>query len=85
LKSSFDISQLSPPAQVVARALQKYGMYLSDGGKITLTAQSDQDTTAKYAAIGFGARDLEALKVTDFEVLELGTPIPATYQCVRNK
>jgi len=42
LKSSFDMSQLSPPAQVVARAMQKYGMFLADGGRIALTAQSDQ-------------------------------------------
>ena len=54
LKASYDVSQLSPAAQVVARAMQKYGMFLADGGKIALTAQSDQDTTAKYADLGFG-------------------------------
>jgi serine/threonine-protein kinase len=85
LKASFDLSQLSPPAQVVARAMQKYGMFLSDGGKIALTAQSDQDTTTKYADLGFGPHDLRALKVTDFEVLEMGKPIPLTYECARNK
>jgi len=84
LKASFDVSQLSPPAQVVARAMQKYGMFLSDGGKIALTAQSDQDTTTKYADLGFGSHDLRALKVSDFEVLDLGTPIPLTSECVRN-
>jgi hypothetical protein len=85
LKSSFDISQLSPPARVVARAMQKYGMYLSDGGNVALTAQSDEDTQAKYAGLGFGPHDLQALKVTDFEVLELGTLIRKTNDCVRNK
>jgi hypothetical protein len=85
LKSSFDVSQLSPPAQVVARALQKYGMFLADGGKIALTAQSDQDTATKYSDVGFGSRDLQALKVTDFEVLDMGKPIPLTYACERNK
>ena len=81
LKSSFDVSQLSPAAQVVARAMQKYGMFLSDGGNITLTAQNDADTTAKYADVGFGPHDLQALKVTDFEVLDLGKSIRLTDDC----
>ncbi len=85
LKSSFNVSQLSPPAQVVARAMQKYGMFLSDGGNIALTAQGDEDTTTKYADLGFGPHDLQAIKVTDFEVLELGKPIPLTYECSRNR
>ncbi len=85
LKASYDVSQLNPAAQIVARALQKYGMFLSDGGNITLTAQSDQDTTAKYADVGFGPHDLQALKPTDFEVVNLGQPIPLTDDCVRSK
>jgi hypothetical protein len=85
LKSSFDMSQLSPSAKVVARAMQKYGMYLSDGGNITLTAQNDADTQTKYADLNFGPHELRSLKVTDFEVLDSGTPIPSTNECVRNK
>jgi hypothetical protein len=85
LKSSFDLSQLSAPARVVAKAMQKYGMFLSDGGNIALTAQSDADTETKYSDLGFGPHDLRALKVTDFEVMELGTPIRSTNECVRNK
>jgi hypothetical protein len=85
LKASYDLSQLAPAAQVVARAMQKYGMFLSDGGNIALTAQSDQDTTAKYADVGFSPHSLEALKVTDFEVVDGGKPISLTYDCVRNK
>jgi serine/threonine-protein kinase len=85
LKSSYDLSQLSPAAQVIARAMEKYGMFLADGGTIALTAQSDRDTTAKYADLGFGPHDLQALKVTDFEVVDGGKPIPLTYDCVRNK
>jgi hypothetical protein len=84
LKSSYDLSQLTPAAQVVARAMQKYGMFLSDGGQIALTAQSDQDTKAKYADMDFGSHDLTDLKVTDFEIVDLGTPIRLTYGCVRN-
>ena len=85
LKASYDVSQLKPAAQVVARALQKYGMYLADGGNIALTAQSDLDTTAKYADVDFGSHDLRDLKVTDFEVVDLGTPIRVSYDCARNK
>ncbi len=85
LKSTYDLSQLTPSAQVVARAMQKYGMFLSDGGNIALTAQSDLDTTAKYADLDFGPHDLQALKVTDFEVLNLGNPIQLDDSCVRNR
>jgi serine/threonine-protein kinase len=83
LKASYDLSQLTPAAQVVARAMQKYGMFLSDGGNIALTAQSDADTKAKYADIDFGPRDLADLKVTDFEIVDMGTPIRLTDDCVR--
>jgi serine/threonine-protein kinase len=85
LKASFDMSKLTPAAQVVARAMQKYGMILSDGGNIALSAQNDADTKAKYADIDFGSHDLADLKVTDFEVVEMGTPIRLTDDCVRNK
>jgi len=85
LKASFDMSKLTPAAQVVARAMQKYGMFLSDGGNIALTAQNDADTRAKYSDMDFGPRDLADLKVTDFEVIDMGTPIRLTYDCVRNK
>jgi serine/threonine-protein kinase len=84
LKASYDLSQLSPAAQVVARAMQKYGMFLADGGNIALTAQSDLDTKAKYADLNFDSHALRALKVTDFEVIDLGTPISLTDNCVRN-
>jgi serine/threonine-protein kinase len=85
LKASYDLSRLTPAAQVVARAMQKYGMFLSDGGGIALTAQSDADTKAKYADMDFGSHDLQDLKVTDFEVLPLGTPIRLTDDCKLTK
>jgi serine/threonine-protein kinase len=84
LKASYDVSQLMPEAQVVARAMQKYGMFLADGGEIALTAQSDADTKAKYADLDFDSHSLRGLKVTDFEVVDMGTPIHLTYNCVRN-
>jgi len=85
LKASFDLTKLTPAAQVVARAMQKYGMFLSDGGNMALTAQNDRDTTAKYTDMDFGPHDLQALKITDFEVLELGTPIRRDSDCVLNR
>jgi len=85
LKASYDVSQLKPAAQIVARAMQRYGMYLADGGNMALTAQNDADTKAKYSDLDFGPRDLQSLKVTDFEVLDSGPAIPLTYDCVRNR
>jgi hypothetical protein len=85
LKANYDVTQLKPAAQVVARAMQKYGMFLADGGDLALTAQNDADTKTKYADIGFDSNDLQALKVTDFEVLKEGPLIPLTYDCVRNR
>jgi hypothetical protein len=84
LKASYDVSQLKPAAQVVARAMQRYGMFLADGGSIALTAQNDADTAVKYADVDFTARDLQSLDVTDFEVVDGGARIPLTYACVRN-
>jgi serine/threonine-protein kinase len=83
LKSSFDVSQLpSEGAKVVARALQKYGMFLADGGNIALTAQSDTYAQAKWDGL-LGARDLAALKVTDFEMVDGGMRYPLTLDCTR--
>ena len=47
LRADYPIDSLpSEGAKVVARAMQKYGMYHADGGNIALTAQSDAHTTA---------------------------------------
>ncbi len=75
LKANYPVNTLSPAAQVVARALQKYGMLMADGGNITLTAASDQLSSVKWADVGFDANSLSALKATDFEVIDYGTPI----------
>lgn len=84
LKASYNVAQLKPAARVVAIAMQKYGMFLADGGNIALTAQSDKDTQTKYSQVDFGPADLASLKVTDFEVVKMPTPIAVTYDCVRN-
>jgi hypothetical protein len=77
------MSALSPAAQVVARALQKYGMFHADGGNVPLMGQSDVLSKVKYAAVGFDTHALTALKATDFEVVEYATPIPVTFDCKR--
>jgi len=85
LKASYDLSRLSPAAQVVARAMQKYGMFLADGGNITLTAQNDADTQIKYSDLDFGPHSMEALKVTDFEIVDEGKAFPLTDDCVLSR
>lgn len=82
LRADYPIANLPAGAQVVARAMQKYGMYHADGGNIALTADSDRHTTAKWAGL-LGSTDLAALKVTDFEVIDHGSPIGLTFDCVR--
>ena len=84
LRADYPVASLpTEGARVIARAMQKYGMYHADGGNIALTAQSDRHTTAKWAGL-LGSKDLAALKVDDFEVIDHGSPISLTNSCVRN-
>ncbi len=82
LRADYPIASLSAGAQVVARAMQTYGMYQADGGNIALTAQSDNHTTAKWDGL-LGVHDLSALAVSDFEVIDHGATIALTGDCVR--
>jgi hypothetical protein len=83
LRADYPIASLpTEGARVVARAMQKYGMYHADGGNIALTAQSDRHTTAKWAGL-LGPSDLTGLKVEDFEVIDHGTSIAVTNDCSR--
>ncbi len=83
LRPDYPVASLPPGAQVVARALQRYGMLLADGGQITLTAQSDRYTVAKWAGL-LGTRDLAALRPSDFQMVDAGPRIRVTYDCARN-
>src|SRR5688500_6742732 len=68
LRADYPVESLpSQGAKVVARAMQKYGMYHADGGNIALTAQSDRYTTAKWDGL-LEPQDLYALRVEDFAV-----------------
>jgi hypothetical protein len=83
LKPDFDLDALpSDGARVVAVALQKYGMFLADGGNVALTAQSDRFTAAKWDGL-LDPHDLELIQPSDFELLPTGDAIPLTYDCVR--
>jgi serine/threonine-protein kinase len=84
LRADYPVSSLpTEGARVVARALQKYGMILADGGNIALTAQSDSSSAAKWSSL-MSSTDLRALQVTDFEMIAGGARFNfASYDCVR--
>jgi serine/threonine-protein kinase len=84
LRADYPLDALpNEAARVVARALQRYGMYHADGGNIALTAQSDRFTAAKWDEVGLEPRDLSDLTVEDFAVIDHGPTIPVTFDCVR--
>jgi len=83
LRTDFPVESLpSQGARVVARALQRYGMFLADGGQVALTAQSDRFTVAKWED-HLGPRDLDRIRVSDFEVVDGGERIPYMGDCLR--
>jgi hypothetical protein len=85
LRPDFPLASLpTEGARVVARAMQRYGMILADGGNIALTAQNDRFTTHKWSEVGVDTYALQAIHVTDMEVVGMGTPVTLTYDCVRN-
>jgi len=83
LRADYPIANLKPAAQVVARAMQTYGMYMADGGNIALTAQADVVGCATWAEVDLGPQDLNVLKATDFEVIDHGPTMDVTYECTR--
>jgi serine/threonine-protein kinase len=83
LRGDYPIDSIpNPAARVVARAMQRYGMLLADGGQVTLTAQSDRFSTARWEGL-LGPRDLSQLQPRDFEMVAAGPRIPLTLDCVR--
>lgn len=77
LKSTFDTMSLTPGARAIAVAMQKYGMFLDDGGNIPLTIDAS-------AASQVGSHDLASLKVSDFDVIASPDPlVAATDNCAR--
>ena len=85
LRADYPLESLpTEGARVVARAMQRHGMLLADGGHVPLTAADDRFTEHKWAEVGVDQDSLAAIGVTDMEVVGLGAPIKATGDCVRN-
>jgi hypothetical protein len=84
LKSCFDETPYNAAQKTVLHAMKRYGMLLSDGGEIALTFADDRLSTHKWQTLGVLAQSFAALKVTDFEVVSLGTEVVQTDDCVRN-
>lgn len=84
LKTLFNINAFSTNESVrtLLRTLQKYGMFLSDGGGVPLTAESDHFTTHKWADadVNIDSHSLFGIRPTDFDVIEAGTPLSVTNQ-----
>lgn len=69
LRGNFDLATLpNANARTVAKALQTYGMYLSDGGNIYISATADASDLINNSI-------LSSLKPSDFEMLDGGTRI----------
>lgn len=83
LKAATDLSSLSTGARVIAQALQRYGMILADGGRVTWNATTDALTTHTWAEVGVDELALTGLSWNDFEVVELGTRYTWTGDCNR--
>jgi hypothetical protein len=62
--------------RAVLRSLQTYGMFLSDGGGIPLTAEADDFDTHKWGTdLGIDSHSFFGIRPTDFDVIEDGDPI----------
>jgi hypothetical protein len=78
LRGDYELDSLpSAAARVVARTLQHYGMYLTDGGNIYISATTD-------AAAVVGGSVLGAIRPRDFEMVGGGQRIGRhDYDCTR--
>jgi serine/threonine-protein kinase len=77
LRGDYKLDGLNAAAQVVARTLQHYGMYLTDGGNIYISATTD-------AADVIGGSVLGAIRPKDFEMVGGGQRIGRNdYDCNR--
>ncbi len=67
LKPDFDISGFSENNQVILRALKKYGLILADVGSAMFISGAPHDNWDNS-----DLKELKSVKVSDFEVIELG-------------
>jgi len=75
LRDDYPLETLDPAAQVVARAMQRYGLMLADGGNIALTMSSDVLSEHTWEEVGLAPDSLAALRASDFDVIIEGDPI----------
>jgi len=88
LRSDFPMAGYNPAARVILRTMQRYGMVLSDGGNVALTAESDRYTSTDWSSLDIHSRVFDQspgdpVTVSDFEVIDTGPRIAETYECVR--
>jgi serine/threonine-protein kinase len=78
LRNDYDLTTLpNDAARTVAKALQTYGMFLTDGGNIYISATTD-------ASDAIGGSDLGAFRPNDFQIVDGGQRINwSDYNCDR--
>jgi serine/threonine-protein kinase len=86
LRADFPVDKLPEGPRVIARALQRYGMFLADGGNDALTGRSDRFSSIKWNGpdgLLVAPDDLGSLRISDFEMVDAGPRFPYTDECVR--
>jgi serine/threonine-protein kinase len=84
LRADYPLDQLpSEGARVLARALQRYGMILADGGNIALMGQDDRGTKAKWDGL-LDPHALKAIQPSDFELVDAGERFAWSGDCRLN-
>ena len=85
LRSDYPLGRLpNEAARTIARSLQRFGMFLSDGGDIPVTFRGDRSTKHKWAEMGFDSHSLFGINVTDFDMVDGGARFTWNMDCVRN-
>ncbi len=72
LKKSYSDADLTPPAKIVAAALKKYGMILTDPGEVTFIGEDERFTVHTWREVGVDSNALVSLRWIDFEVVDGG-------------
>jgi hypothetical protein len=89
LRADFPLTNYNPAARVILNTMKRFGILLSDGGSVALTAESDLFTTNTWASLGIDSRVFDLTpgatdpSINDFVVLDTGPRIGETWDCVR--